>query len=86
MNLGGAHRVQCTKLSKGKKCATLLTDTLVTRREHTLITHGPYRWVRHPFYVNPFPIITSIRAFHDPNSEQKQNGMLNLVRTAVLNG
>lgn len=27
-----------------------LTDTVVTRREHTLITHGPYRWVRHPFY------------------------------------
>jgi protein-S-isoprenylcysteine O-methyltransferase Ste14 len=27
-----------------------LTDTVVTRREHTLITTGPYRWVRHPFY------------------------------------
>jgi isoprenylcysteine carboxyl methyltransferase (ICMT) family protein YpbQ len=25
-----------------------LTDTVVTRREHTLVTHGPYRWVRHP--------------------------------------
>jgi protein-S-isoprenylcysteine O-methyltransferase Ste14 len=27
-----------------------LTDTVVTRREHTLVAHGPYRWVRHPFY------------------------------------
>ena len=27
-----------------------LTDTVVTRREHTLVSHGPYRWVRHPFY------------------------------------
>jgi protein-S-isoprenylcysteine O-methyltransferase Ste14 len=27
-----------------------LTDTVVTRKEHTLITTGPYRWVRHPFY------------------------------------
>jgi protein-S-isoprenylcysteine O-methyltransferase Ste14 len=27
-----------------------LTDTVVTRRQHTLVTHGPYRWVRHPFY------------------------------------
>jgi protein-S-isoprenylcysteine O-methyltransferase Ste14 len=27
-----------------------LTDTVVTRREHTLVTQGPYRWVRHPFY------------------------------------
>lgn len=29
---------------------TNLTDTVVTRRAHTLITEGPYRWVRHPFY------------------------------------
>ena len=29
---------------------TNLTDTVVTRREHTLVTSGPYRWVRHPFY------------------------------------
>ncbi|MGD9633314.1 MAG: isoprenylcysteine carboxylmethyltransferase family protein [Pirellulales bacterium] len=28
-----------------------LTDTVVTRRDATLVTHGPYRWVRHPFYV-----------------------------------
>ena len=27
-----------------------LTDTVVTRKEHTLVTSGPYRWVRHPFY------------------------------------
>ncbi len=28
-----------------------LTDTVVTRKEHTLVTGGPYRFVRHPFYV-----------------------------------
>ena len=28
-----------------------LTDTVVTRTEATLVTSGPYRWVRHPFYV-----------------------------------
>jgi len=27
-----------------------LTDTVVTRKIHTLVTRGPYRWVRHPFY------------------------------------
>jgi protein-S-isoprenylcysteine O-methyltransferase Ste14 len=27
------------------------TDTVVTRRAHTLVTQGPYRWVRHPFYA-----------------------------------
>jgi len=29
-----------------------LTDTVVTRKAHSLVTTGPYRWVRHPFYVN----------------------------------
>src|SRR5262249_3477867 len=29
-----------------------LTDTVVTRKVHTLVTRGPYRWVRHPFYVS----------------------------------
>ena len=28
-----------------------LTDTVVTRQEHSLVTSGPYRWVRHPFYL-----------------------------------
>ena len=27
-----------------------LTDTVVTRRQATLIVSGPYRWIRHPFY------------------------------------
>jgi protein-S-isoprenylcysteine O-methyltransferase Ste14 len=35
-----------TLLNLGKN----LTDTVVTRREHTLVVSGPYRWVRHPFY------------------------------------
>jgi protein-S-isoprenylcysteine O-methyltransferase Ste14 len=27
-----------------------LTDTVVTRQQHTLVLKGPYRWIRHPFY------------------------------------
>jgi protein-S-isoprenylcysteine O-methyltransferase Ste14 len=27
-----------------------LTDTVVTREHHSLVTSGPYRWIRHPFY------------------------------------
>lgn len=33
-----------------RSLGTNLTDTVVTRRDHMLVTHGPYRWVRHPFY------------------------------------
>jgi protein-S-isoprenylcysteine O-methyltransferase Ste14 len=29
-----------------------LTDTVVTRKEHTLVITGPYRWVRHPLYTS----------------------------------
>ena len=29
-----------------------LTDTVITREGHTLITNGPYRWIRHPFYTS----------------------------------
>jgi protein-S-isoprenylcysteine O-methyltransferase Ste14 len=28
-----------------------ITDTVITRREHSLVTHGPYRWIRHPLYT-----------------------------------
>jgi protein-S-isoprenylcysteine O-methyltransferase Ste14 len=31
-----------------------VTSTVVTRQEHTLVTHGPYRWVRHPLYTIGF--------------------------------
>ena len=30
---------------------TNLTDTVATREHHTLVTRGPYRFVRHPFYL-----------------------------------
>lgn len=37
-----------------------LTDTVVTRKEATLVTVGPYRWVRHPFYVTAALLMTSV--------------------------
>lgn len=29
-----------------------LTDTVVTRRDHSFVCSGPYRYVRHPFYLS----------------------------------
>ncbi len=37
-----------------------LTDTVVTRAEATLVTHGPYRWVRHPFYLTAALLMGSV--------------------------
>ena len=34
-----------------------LTDTVVTKKDHTLVTTGPYRYVRHPFYLAFFVAI-----------------------------
>jgi protein-S-isoprenylcysteine O-methyltransferase Ste14 len=28
-----------------------ITPTSATRKQHTLVTRGPYRWVRHPLYT-----------------------------------
>lgn len=33
-----------------RSIGTNITDTVVTRHHHVLVTHGPYQWVRHPFY------------------------------------
>lgn len=36
-----------------------ITDTVVTRKDHTLISSGPYRWVRHPFYLAFLMVVVS---------------------------
>ena len=42
-----------------RSLGTNLTDTVVTREHHTLVTSGPYRWVRHPFYTAAALAITA---------------------------
>jgi len=37
-----------------------LTDTVVTRRNAVLVTSGPYRWVRHPYYVVSALLMASV--------------------------
>ncbi len=38
----------CTLSALGKN----LTDTVAVRANHSLVLTGPYRWVRHPYYVS----------------------------------
>jgi protein-S-isoprenylcysteine O-methyltransferase Ste14 len=47
LGLVGVALMYWTMSNLGKN----LTDTVVTRRDATLVTAGPYRFVRHPFYV-----------------------------------
>ena len=60
--LGAAFGASCVGLmfwtmsSLGKN----LTDTVVTRKDATLVTHGPYRYIRHPFYVTAALVLLSI--------------------------
>ena len=28
-----------------------ISETFLTKEKHVLVTHGPYRWVRHPLYA-----------------------------------
>jgi len=37
-----------------------LTDTVVTRQQHTLVVDGPYHWIRHPFYDSAALVMLSI--------------------------
>ncbi len=54
--LGAVIMIACVPLiywvfsSLGKN----VTPTVAIRQEHNLVTHGPYRWVRHPLYTVGF--------------------------------
>ena len=37
-----------------------ISPTQVTRQNHQLITHGPYRWVRHPLYTTGFILAVAL--------------------------
>ena len=56
LGLLGAGLMYWTMTSLGKN----LTDTVAVRREAYLVTRGPYRWVRHPFYVTAAVLMASI--------------------------
>ena len=51
MGVGVGVVAACLLIWTFRSLGTNLTDTVVTRKDHTLVTSGPYRVVRHPFYV-----------------------------------
>ncbi len=36
-----------------------LTDTVAVRRQHTLVTSGPYRYIRHPYYSTTLLLVVA---------------------------
>jgi protein-S-isoprenylcysteine O-methyltransferase Ste14 len=51
LGVGLAALATCLWLFTFHHLGRNLTDTVVTRKEHTLVTTGPYAYVRHPFYI-----------------------------------
>ena len=49
----GAHWVLS---SLGKN----VSETVLTKKDHALVTHGPYRWVRHPLYTTGITLFVAL--------------------------
>ncbi|NIS79826.1 MAG: hypothetical protein GTO14_06380 [Anaerolineales bacterium] len=37
-----------------------ISETVLTKSDHELVKHGPYRWVRHPLYASTLLLLFSI--------------------------
>lgn len=43
-----------------RSIGTNVSETVLTKGEHELVTHGPYRWVRHPLYATGSALFVGI--------------------------
>jgi protein-S-isoprenylcysteine O-methyltransferase Ste14 len=41
-----------------------VSETVLTKRDHQLVTTGPYRWIRHPLYTTGSGLLLSIGLMH----------------------
>ena len=37
-----------------------ISETILTKRSHQMVTHGPYRWIRHPLYAFALLLLFSL--------------------------
>ncbi len=37
-----------------------VSETVLTKEHHELVTHGPYRWIRHPLYSMAVTLVLAI--------------------------
>ena len=37
-----------------------VSETVLTKRDHALVTSGPYRWIRHPLYTTGAVLLLAI--------------------------
>jgi len=37
-----------------------VSETVLTKKDHALVTIGPYRWIRHPLYTNGIALVVSL--------------------------
>jgi protein-S-isoprenylcysteine O-methyltransferase Ste14 len=37
-----------------------VSETILTKSSHQLVTHGPYRWIRHPLYTTGIVLFVSL--------------------------
>lgn len=37
-----------------------VSETVLTKSQHELVTHGPYRWIRHPLYTTGITLFVAI--------------------------
>ncbi len=59
--LGVALAILCIPLLRSvfRAIGSNISETVLTKREHNLITSGPFRWVRHPLYTTAILLFVS---------------------------
>lgn len=60
--LGSVLAIVCVPviLAVFRNIGVNISETVLTKSEHELVTQGPYRWVRHPLYATSLSLLLSL--------------------------